>query len=274
MVVHPTGSERGRPSTAPFAGEHATGIWTCAGNRPSTVLEHQHRRHRRSLTNNHCNDGHFTQHARDGARRSASARADLEGFNRTDRPIQSFTRTNPAPLLTGRTERSSRDRSLRGKVDTLSASWAGPEMKSRKDVMGGRVGFNHGHESRVDQRRLNTLSTYPFITRLEHSKPNGQVWPRTMPVEDPGDAGGYSHQQKQTMTSSQRVGSWWFDAQRKDMLHGCRKPMDSVWFGSIRRQDDGGHMLGNLRARGADCMDRPENFQGTAVYSNSMCYGR
>jgi hypothetical protein len=157
----------------------------------------------------------------------------------------------------------------------LTQTWMGPTMRSKKDIMGGRKSFHHGHESRVDMRRMNSWSTYPFLTRLEPSKSNGQVWKRTMPVEDPGDAGAYTHQQKQVMTSSSRVGSWWYDAQKGDSSHGCRAPMDSVWFGSIRRQDSGGgHLLGNLRARGSDAMDRPEIWQGTPVYSNTICYGR
>ena len=48
-------------------------------------------------------------------------------------------------------------------------------------------------------------------------------------MEDPGDGSAYTHQQKQILTSASRVGSFWYDAQKQDGLHGCRKPMDSVW---------------------------------------------
>jgi len=127
----------------------------------------------------------------------------------------------------------------------------------------------------VDQRRMNSWSSYPFLTRLEPSMPNGQVWERTMPVEDPGDASAYTHQQKQVMTSASRIGSFWYDAQKPDNQHGSRPVMDSVWFGSIRRHDNGkGHQLGNLRARGENALDRQDIFQGTPVYSNTICYGR
>jgi hypothetical protein len=253
---------------------------TAQGNRRANILEHAQRRSSSMQVNPHLRGGHFTQLGRSASHAELSARHDYEGWGTTDRPLQSFTRTNPAPLLTSRTERAERDAAMSRAVfsqsgDPLNQSWMGPRMKSRKDIMVGRKTYHHGHESRVDQRRLDSWSTYPFLTRLEPSKSNGQVWDRTMPVEDPGDAGAYTHQQKQIMTSSSRIGSFWYDAQKHDNQHGCRPAMDSVWFGSLRRQDSGdGHQLGNLRARGSDSLDRPEIFQGTTVYSNTICYGR
>merc|ERR1719240_1415945 len=135
------------------------------------------------------------------------------------------------------------------KVDHLPQAFIVRKLKARRLLMGGRRGYHHGHESAVDMRRLNSWSTYPYLTRLENTASNGQQFKRTMPVEDPGDTAAYTHQQKQILTSSSRVGSFWYDAQKKDGLHGCRPPMDSVWFGSIRRSDSGGHLLGNPRAR-------------------------
>jgi hypothetical protein len=253
---------------------------TAAGNRRANILEHAQRRSSSTQVNPHTRGGHFTELGRKASHAELSARHDYEGWGTTDRPLQSFTRMNPPPLLTSRTERAERDAAMSRAVfaqsgDVLKETFMGPRMKSRKDIMVGRKGFHHGHESRIDQRRLDSWSSYPFLTRLEPSKSNGQVWGRTMPVEDPGDAGAYTHQQKQIMTSSSRIGSFWYDAQKLDNQHGCRPVMDSVWFSSIRRQDSGsGHQLGNLRARGSDAMDRPEIFQGTPVYSNTICYGR
>lgn len=267
-----------RPGSAPEPTHIATSKHTAMGNRRSHVLEHAQRRSRSAGVNPHTQEGHFTQHGKDAALEVEAARRDYEGWGTTDRPLQSFTRVNPGPLLTDRENRVARDQSMRSmfkEKDAMSQTWMGPSMKQRKLMMGKRKNYYHGHESCVDQRRLNSWSTYPFITRLEPSASNGQVWGRTMPVEDPGDAGAYTHQQKQIQTSSSRIGSFWYDAQRPDMLHGCRPVMDSVWFGSIRRQDgQAGHSLGNLRARGTDALDRPEIFQGTPVYSNTVCYGR
>lgn len=254
-----------------------TCMHTAQGNRRGNVIEHAQRRSRSATVNPHTRNGHFTQWGRDAALEIAAARKDYEGWGTTDRQLQSFTRTNPGPILTDRENRAARDQSMRAMFkdrDALSQTWMGPSMKSRKLMMGGRKNFNHGHESAVDMRRLNSWSTYPFLTRLEPTQNNGQVWSRTMPVEDPGDAGAYTHQQKHVMTSASRIGSFWYDAQKPDALHGCRPTLDSVWFGSLRRQDDGGQAIGNLRARGTNTLDRPELFQGTPVYSNTMCYGR
>lgn len=270
-----------RPVTAPEPYGICTAKHTAQGTRRSNILEHHERRARSHTVNPHTRGGHFTQYGRNAAMDTRAARADYEGWGVTDRPMQSFTRGNPPPLLTERGLRVERDQSLSAsmkaihpKGDHLMQSCMGPKLKDRKLLMGGRNSFHHGHESAVDQRNLNTWSTYPYLTRLENTNSSGQQFKRTMPMEDPGDGSAYTHQQKQILTSASRVGSFWYDAQKQDGLHGCRKPMDSVWFGSLRRADSGGHLLGNLRARGTDGLDRPELFQGTPVYSNTMCYGR
>jgi hypothetical protein len=79
------------------------------------------------------------------------------------------------------------------------------------------------------------------------------------------------------MPSSTRIGSFWYDAAapHMDADWARRRPLDSVWFASLRRTDGArGQRLGNLRSTSADTLDRPELFQGTPVYSNTICYGR
>jgi hypothetical protein len=224
------------------------------------------------------NAGHFTQKGRAQALALNEARADMVSLGRTDRPMQSFSRLKPAPILTSRSERADRDNYLCSVHDVDKEAWRTPHTKSWDRLMGGRENFNHGKESPLDLRRNNTRSTYPQVTRYDDRCSDGPVtnFERTQVVCDPGDASSYHHQQKQIQPSSFRVGSFWYDAAKQniDSDYARRRPLDSVWFASIRRTNHGGQRLGNLRSSASDTLDRPELFQGTPVYSNTICYGR
>jgi hypothetical protein len=184
--------------------------------------------------------------------------------------MQSFTRLKPVPMLTPRDERADRDRDLMNTMEK-GESWRSPYVQSWERLMGGRENFHHAREAPVNMKKLNTRSTYPFLTRFDEREP----FERTQPMNDPGDASSYHHQQKQLMPSSTRIGSFWYDAAKPniDADFARRRSLDSVWFASIRRTDHG-QRLGNLRSMSTDTLDRPELFQGTPVYSNTICHGR
>jgi len=184
--------------------------------------------------------------------------------------MQSFTRLKPVPMLTARSERADRDFDLQ-KTMEVGEAWRSPYVQSWDRLMGGRENYHHAREAPVNLKRLATRSTYPALTRFDERF----SFERTQPMNDPGDASSYHHQQKQLMPSSSRVGSFWYDAAKPslDSDFARRRPLDSVWFASVRRADHG-QRLGNLRSSASDTLDRPELFQGTAVYSNTICYGR